>query len=80
MISAATSESSDVVLIGAGITSAMLGTVLMEFEPTLDVVMLETLDDCAAEIHGLGDVTKAEGLRDEARDVRWPCSLARRHS
>jgi Malate:quinone oxidoreductase (Mqo) len=35
----------DVVLIGAGIMSATLGTVLKELEPTLDVVMFETLDD-----------------------------------
>jgi malate dehydrogenase (quinone) len=43
------SESPDVVLIGAGIMSATLGTVLKELEPALDVVMFETLDDCAQE-------------------------------
>lgn len=39
----------DVVLIGAGIMSATLGTMLKELEPSLSVVMLETLDDCAQE-------------------------------
>jgi malate dehydrogenase (quinone) len=48
-MSAAASERPDVVLIGAGIMSATLGTVLKELEPTLDVVMFETLDDCAQE-------------------------------
>jgi L-2-hydroxyglutarate oxidase LhgO len=43
------SENPDVVLIGAGIMSATLGTVLKELEPTLDVVMFETLNDCAQE-------------------------------
>jgi malate dehydrogenase (quinone) len=43
------SESPDFVLIGAGIMSATLGTVLKELEPTLEVVMFETLDDCAQE-------------------------------
>jgi malate dehydrogenase (quinone) len=43
------SESPDVVLIGAGIMSATLGTVLKELEPALDVVMFETLHDCALE-------------------------------
>ena len=45
----AMSEKPDVVLIGAGIMSATLGTVLKELEPALDVVMFETLDDCAEE-------------------------------
>ena len=45
----AASETPDVVLIGAGIMSATLGTLLKELEPTLDVVMFETLDDCAQE-------------------------------
>jgi malate dehydrogenase (quinone) len=48
-MSAAASESPDVVLIGAGIMSATLGTVLKELEPTLDIVMFETLHDCAQE-------------------------------
>jgi malate dehydrogenase (quinone) len=43
------SESPDVVLIGAGIMSATFGTVLKELEPSLDVVMFETLHDCAQE-------------------------------
>ncbi|WP_298960790.1 malate dehydrogenase (quinone) [uncultured Methylobacterium sp.] len=39
----------DVVLIGAGIMSATLGTVLKELDPSLSVVMFETLHDCAQE-------------------------------
>jgi len=39
----------DVVLIGAGIMSATLGTVLKELEPSLMVTLFETLDDCAQE-------------------------------
>ena len=39
----------DVVLIGAGIMSATLGTMLKELDPSLGIVMLETLDDCAQE-------------------------------
>jgi hypothetical protein len=39
----------DVLLIGAGIMSATLGTVLKELEPSLSVVMVETLADCAQE-------------------------------
>jgi malate dehydrogenase (quinone) len=42
----------DVVLIGAGIMSATLGTVLKELEPSLDMVMFETLYDCAQESSG----------------------------
>jgi malate dehydrogenase (quinone) len=45
----AASERPDVALIGAGIMSATLGTVLKELEPALDVVMFETLRDCAEE-------------------------------
>jgi malate dehydrogenase (quinone) len=48
-MSSATPESPDVALIGAGIMSATLGTVLKELEPTLEVVMFETLHDCALE-------------------------------
>lgn len=48
-MSTAASESPDVALIGAGIMSATLGTVLKELEPTLEVVMFETLHDCAQE-------------------------------
>jgi malate dehydrogenase (quinone) len=43
------SETVDVALIGAGIMSATLGTLLKEVEPTLNVVMFETLHDCALE-------------------------------
>jgi malate dehydrogenase (quinone) len=43
------SEAPDVVLIGAGIMSATLGTFLKELDPGLDVVMFETLHDCALE-------------------------------
>src|SRR5689334_8527609 len=42
-------DSPDVVLIGAGIMSATLGTVLKELAPSLTIVMLETLADCAQE-------------------------------
>jgi malate dehydrogenase (quinone) len=48
-MSAAESENPDVALIGAGIMSATLGTVLKELDPALDVVMFETLYDCAQE-------------------------------
>jgi malate dehydrogenase (quinone) len=39
----------DVILIGAGIMSATLGTMLKELEPSLKIVMLETLDDAGQE-------------------------------
>jgi malate dehydrogenase (quinone) len=39
----------DVVLIGAGIMSATLGTVLKELEPSLSVAILETLEDSGLE-------------------------------
>ena len=39
----------DVVLIGAGIMSATLGTVLKELEPSLSITIFETLEDCALE-------------------------------
>jgi malate dehydrogenase (quinone) len=39
----------DIVLIGAGIMSATLGTMLNELDRSLSIVMLETLDDCAQE-------------------------------
>ncbi len=42
-------EKPDVVLIGAGIMSATLGTLLKELDPTLNVVMFETMHDCAQE-------------------------------
>ena len=39
----------DIVLVGAGIMSTTLGTVLKELEPTLNIVLFETLHDCALE-------------------------------
>jgi malate dehydrogenase (quinone) len=42
----------DVVLIGAGIMSATLGTFLKELDPSLTVALYETLDDCAQESSG----------------------------
>ena len=42
-------ESPDVVLIGAGIMSATLGTVLKELEPSLSIAMFETLKDAGQE-------------------------------
>jgi malate dehydrogenase (quinone) len=42
-------DNSDIVLIGAGIMSATLGTVLKELNPSTTMVMLETLADCAQE-------------------------------
>ncbi|MBV8397634.1 MAG: FAD-dependent oxidoreductase, partial [Acetobacteraceae bacterium] len=48
-MSTALAESPDVVLIGAGIMSATLGTVLKEIEPSLGITIFETLEDCAQE-------------------------------
>jgi malate dehydrogenase (quinone) len=48
-MSTTASDRPDVALIGAGIMSATLGTLLKELEPALDVVMFETLEDCAQE-------------------------------
>ncbi|OCJ32710.1 malate dehydrogenase (quinone) [Agrobacterium tumefaciens] len=42
-------EKADIVLIGAGIMSATVGTMLKELEPSLSMVVFETLDDCALE-------------------------------
>lgn len=39
----------DVLLIGAGIMSATLGTLLKELEPSLSISMVESLGDCAQE-------------------------------
>ena len=39
----------DIVLVGAGIMSATLGTFLKELDPSLSIAMFETLDDCAQE-------------------------------
>ncbi len=44
-----TTDNRDVVLIGAGIMSATLGTVLKELEPSLSIAMFETLKDSALE-------------------------------
>ncbi|MBR1119913.1 malate dehydrogenase (quinone) [Bradyrhizobium lablabi] len=48
MTSAVNSEP-DVVLIGAGIMSATLGTFLKELEPSLTISTFETLEDCGLE-------------------------------
>jgi hypothetical protein len=42
-------ENHDIVLIGGGIMSATLGTLLKELDPALSIVMLEALHDCAQE-------------------------------
>ena len=42
----------DVVLIGAGMMSATLGTFLKELDPSLDIAMFEVLHDCAQESSG----------------------------
>jgi malate dehydrogenase (quinone) len=42
----------DVVLIGAGIMSATLGTLLKELEPSLSISIVEVLSDCALESSG----------------------------
>jgi malate dehydrogenase (quinone) len=39
----------DIVLIGAGIMSATLGTVLKELAPSLSIAIFETLEDCGQE-------------------------------
>ncbi|SDA35707.1 malate dehydrogenase (quinone) [Sphingomonas sp. NFR15] len=43
------SDRPDIVLIGAGIMSATLGTVLKELDPTLSIAVFETLYDCGQE-------------------------------
>lgn len=47
-------EQADVVLIGAGIMSATLGTFLKELEPNLNIVAFERLNDCAQESSDVG--------------------------
>ncbi|TNB48096.1 malate dehydrogenase (quinone) [Martelella lutilitoris] len=42
-------EHHDVVMIGAGIMSATLATVLKELDPSLEIAVLEELNDCAQE-------------------------------
>ncbi len=65
-------DTPDVVLIGAGIMGATVGTVLKELEPSLSVVMFETLDDCGQESSeawnnaGTGHAANCE-LRDGRR-------------
>src|SRR5271170_2160317 len=49
MIANRSAAEPDIVLVGAGIMSATLGTVLKELEPTLNIVLFETLHDCALE-------------------------------
>jgi malate dehydrogenase (quinone) len=46
-MAASIADNSDIVLIGAGIMSATLGTFLKVLDPSATVVMLETLADCA---------------------------------
>ncbi|WP_029003282.1 malate dehydrogenase (quinone) [Azorhizobium doebereinerae] len=52
MAQASTSASPDIVLIGAGIMSATLGTMLKELEPSLSITVFEVLGDCAQESSG----------------------------
>jgi malate dehydrogenase (quinone) len=49
MVSSPNTAEPDIILIGAGIMSATLGTVLKELEPSLNIVLFETLHDCALE-------------------------------
>jgi len=42
-------EKADIVLIGAGIMSATVATMLKELEPSLSMVAFEVLEDCALE-------------------------------
>src|SRR5690625_1421647 len=42
-------EKTDYILIGAGIMSATLGTLLKELDPSATLAVLETLEDCALE-------------------------------
>ncbi len=42
-------NSTDVLLIGAGIMSATLATALKELQPSLRIVLVERLSDCAQE-------------------------------
>src|SRR5947208_10034163 len=52
MIQTQNPSATDVVLIGAGIMSATLGTVLKELEPSLTITIFETLEDCGQESSG----------------------------
>lgn len=49
MTSSDATDRPDIVLIGAGIMSATLGTFLKELEPSLSICMFETLHDCGQE-------------------------------
>jgi malate dehydrogenase (quinone) len=49
MIQSQNPGATDVVLIGAGIMSATLGTLLKELEPSLNITMFETLEDSGLE-------------------------------
>src|SRR5699024_1751348 len=44
-----TKETKDVILIGAGIMSATLGTLLKELEPSWNITLFEKLDQAAGE-------------------------------
>jgi malate dehydrogenase (quinone) len=48
-MSTTSTDELDVALIGAGVMSATLGSLLTQLEPTLDMAMFETLEDCAQE-------------------------------
>ena len=52
MTNARPNERPDIVLIGAGMMSATLGTILTELDPSLTVTMFEVLHDCAQESSG----------------------------
>ncbi|WGS54058.1 malate dehydrogenase (quinone) [Paraburkholderia sp. D15] len=52
MISSTILRMTDVALIGAGIMSATVGTLLKELDPSLTVTIFENLDDCALESSG----------------------------
>jgi Malate:quinone oxidoreductase (Mqo) len=68
------SDSPDVLLIGASIMSATLGTFLKELEPSLTVIMFETLDDCAR-VYALVDALEPLSEEDVDSDLwaflRW---------
>src|ERR1700757_4999815 len=49
MVQTQSSGAPDVVLIGAGIMSATVGTMLKELEPSLSTTIFETLEDCGLE-------------------------------
>jgi malate dehydrogenase (quinone) len=48
-MTSAISDTTDVLLIGAGIMSATFGVLLKELEPSLNITMVEALEDCALE-------------------------------